>query len=156
MKWRPRQQCAIGRIALVVCAASAVLAQSGSIGREVSVPTHLQDGQEFSISPEALLAHGKHLFNANWTEQEGGGRPLTKGTGPRSPILPRRWLARAFNRISAPDANSCAGGHKAPYRIPGGGGDFATKVFLLAQRFDFMTFDRDDTLTTRGTVDETG
>jgi hypothetical protein len=128
-----------------------------SIGREVSVPVHLQDGQEFTIPLEKLLAHGKLLFNANWTEQEGGGRPLTKGTG-RPLSDPSRPLtgARAFNRISAPDANSCAGCHNAPYGISGGGGDFVTNVFLLGQRFDFMTFDPNDKLATRGTIDETG
>ena len=30
-------------------------AQRSAIGREVAVPTHLQDGQEFSIPLEALL-----------------------------------------------------------------------------------------------------
>lgn len=128
-----------------------------SIGRELSVPVHLQDGQEFSIPLKALLSHGRLLFNANWTEQEGGGRPLTKGTGrPLSdPSRPLRG-ARAFNRVSAPDANSCAGCHNTPYGISGGGGDFVTNVFVLGQRFDFATFDPADTLPTRGTIDETG
>jgi len=127
------------------------------LGQEVSVPSHLQDGQEFTVPLEKLLAHGKLLFNANWTEQEGGGRPLTKGTG-RPLSDPSRPLtgARAFNRISAPDANSCAGCHNTPYGISGGGGDFVTNVFLLGQRFDFMTFDPNDKLATRGTIDETG
>src|SRR5262249_43016661 len=89
-------------------------AQHSSIGREVAVPVHLQDGQEFSLPLDRLLAHGKLLFNANWTEQEGGGRPLTKGTGrplsdPSQPLTGRR----AFNRLSGPDANSCFGCHNA-------------------------------------------
>src|SRR5436853_4798697 len=73
------------------------------IGREVSVARHLQDGREFSLSIEALLQHGKVLFNANWTEQEGGGRPLTKGTG-RPLSDPSRPLVgdHAFNRVSGP------------------------------------------------------
>jgi cytochrome c peroxidase len=131
--------------------------RGSSIGREVSVPIHLQDGQEFSIPLNALLSHGKLLFNANWTDQEGGGRPLTKGTG-RPLSDPSRPLkgARGFNRVSAPDANSCAGCHNAPYGISGGGGDFVTNVFVLGQRFDFATFDPADTLPTRGTIDETG
>ncbi len=127
------------------------------IGREVSVARHLEDGQEFSVALAELLAHGRLLFSANWTEQEGGGRPLTKGTG-RPLSDPGRPLtgARAFNRVSAPDANSCAGCHNAPYGITGGGGDFVTNVFVLGQRFDSVTFDPSDTLPTRGTVDETG
>jgi hypothetical protein len=127
------------------------------IGREVAVAAHLQDGQEFSMPLEGLLAHGRMLFAANWTDQDGGGRPLTKGTGRplADPSQPLTGL-RAFNRLSAPDANSCAGCHNAPFGITGGGGDFVTNVFLLAQRFDALTFDRSDTLPTRGTVDETG
>jgi len=128
-----------------------------SIGLEVSVPSHLQDGGESSVSLEALIAHGKLLFNANWTEQEGGGRPLTKGTGrPLSDSSQPLTGPRSFNRISAPDANPCAGCHNAPYGLSGGGGDFVTNVFGLGQRFDSITFDPADTLPTRGTVDETG
>lgn len=127
------------------------------IGREAAVAVHLQDGQEFSMPLEGLLAHGRMLFAANWTEQDGGGRPLTKGTGRplADPSQPLTDL-RAFNRLSAPDANSCAGCHNAPFGITGGGGDFVTNVFLLAQRFDALTLDATDTLPTRGAVDETG
>jgi cytochrome c peroxidase len=127
------------------------------IGRELSIPKHLQDDSEFRIPLAELLAHGRLLFSANWTEQEGGGRPLTKGTG-RPLSDPSRPLVgvRAFNRISAPDANSCAGCHNAPYGLSGGGGDFVTNVFVLGQRFDSVTFDPSDSLPTRGTVDETG
>jgi hypothetical protein len=104
-----------------------------------------------------LLCRGKLLFNANWTEQEGGGRPLTKGTGrPLADSSRPLTGTRSFNRISAPDANSCAGCHNAPYGISGGGGDFVTNVFVLGQRFDFATFDPADKLPTRGTADEQG
>lgn len=128
-----------------------------SIGREVSVLIHFKDEREFSLPLETLLAHGKLLFSANWTEQEGGGRPLTKGTGrPLSDPSQPLTGTRAFNRISAPDANSCVACHSVPYGIAGGGGDFVTNVFLLGQRFDFVTFDPADKLPTRGTVDETG
>jgi cytochrome c peroxidase len=131
--------------------------RASSIGVEIAVPAHLRDGDELTLPLEQLLAHGKVLFEANWTDQEGGGRPLTKGTG-RPLADPSRPLvgARAFNRISAPDANSCAGCHNAPYGIAGGSGDFVTNVSLLGQRFDFITFDPADKLPTRGTVDETG
>lgn len=127
------------------------------IGREVAVLVHLLDGQEFLLPLDAILTHGKILFSANWTEQEGGGRPLTKGTGrplsdPSQPLIG----TRAFNRISAPDANSCAACHNISYGIVGSGGDFVTNVFLLGQRFDFLTFDPADKLPTRGAVDETG
>src|SRR5438477_2341048 len=141
----------------VRASASATERAQSSVGRQIAVAAHLMDGEEFSTSLADLLTHGKLLFEANWTEEEGGGRPLTKGTGrPLSDLSRPLTGTRAFNRISAPDANSCAGCHNAPYRISGGGGDVVTNVFVLGQRFDFMTFDRDDTLPTRGAVDETG
>jgi hypothetical protein len=130
-------------------------ASKALIGREVSMARHLEDDEEFRIPLPDLVEHGKRLFAANWTEQEGGGRPLMKGTG-KELTDPSRPLVgmRAFNRVSAPDANSCAGCHNAPYGITGGGGDFVTNVFVLAQRFDFVTFERDDALPTRAGIDE--
>ena len=152
------------RVAILVCfafvckqatAQTAARGGSSAIGREVSVPTHLQDGQEFTLPIQALLSSGKILFNANWTDQEGGGRPQTKGTGrplsdPSQPLTGRQ----SFNRISGPDANSCAGCHNAPYGIPGGSGDFVTNVFVLAQRFDFASFDQKDAVPTKGAASE--
>ncbi len=130
---------------------------TAQIGREVAVPKHLQDDNEFVISMKGLIAHGEELFTANWTSQEGGGRPLTKGTG--DPLVDQNdplVFPRNNNRISGPDANSCAGCHNAPFGIPGGGGDFVTSVFVLGQRFDFATFDNNDLTSTKGAVDEIG
>ena len=109
------------------------------------------------IGLKELIAHGEKLFTANWTSQEGGGRPQTKGNGaplsdPTDPLV----FPRNNNRVSAPDANSCAGCHNAPFGIVGGGGDFVTSVFVLGQRFDFATFDQNDPVPTRGAVDENG
>jgi len=123
------------------------------IGREVSIARHLQDGEEFQLSIPKLVAFGEKLFRANWTVQEGAGRPLTKGTGaplvdPSDPLV----FPRNFNRISGPDSNSCAGCHNEPF--VGGGGDRVTEVFVLGQRFDFATFSHDDSITTRGALDE--
>jgi cytochrome c peroxidase len=131
--------------------------EGDDIGREVAVARHLQDDDEFRIPLADLLLHGQTLFTANWTEQEGGGRPLSKGTG-KELTDPTRPLTgkRAFNRISAPDANSCAGCHNLPYGIAGGGGDFVTNVFVLGHRLDFATFDPADTMPTRGATDESG
>jgi hypothetical protein len=145
----------LSRLALLPMLAAPCLAQG--IGQEVSVPHHLQDGEEFQIGLQELLRHGEHLFAAMWTAQEGGGRPLTTGSGaplsdPSSPLV----FPRAFNRISANDANSCAGCHNAPFGIAGGGGDIVANVFVLAQRFDFATFDQDDPVPTKGAVDESG
>jgi hypothetical protein len=130
---------------------------SRRLGQEVSIPRHLQDDEEFSTPLRELLEYGKKLFMANWTEQDGAGRPNTKGTGtaladPSQPLIGER----AFNRVSGPEANSCYGCHNMPYGIPGGGGDFVTSVFVLAQRFDFATLDKKDSLPTKGAVDEEG
>jgi hypothetical protein len=129
--------------------------QRADIGREVSIARHLEEDEEFKTPLVELIEHGKRLFMANWTDQEGGGRPLMKGTG-KELTDPDRPLvgARAFNRISAPDANSCYGCHNAPFGVAGGGGDFVTNVFVLAQRFDFVTFDPADNMPIRGAVDE--
>jgi hypothetical protein len=125
------------------------------IGKEVAVERHLVDDEEFQMPLADLVAFGRKLFNANWTEQEGGGRPLSKGTGkPLSDLNSPLVGLRSFNRISGPDANSCAGCHNSPYGISGGGGDFVTDVFVLGQRFDFVTFDPEDKIRTRGALNE--
>lgn len=126
-----------------------------AVGQEVAVPVHLADGQEHDLLLSELLEHGALLFSAVWTSQEGGGRPLTTGTGapladPSSPLV----FPRNFNRVSAPDANSCAGCHNEPRA--GGGGDHVANVFVLGQRFDFATFDGSDAVPLRGAVDELG
>jgi hypothetical protein len=125
------------------------------IGAEKGMPRHLQDGAEFEIPLSSLLQHGEELFRAVWTVQDGGGRPSSKGTGAGlSDPASRLVFPRNFNRISAPDANSCFGCHAQP-RI-GGGGDIVTNVFVLGQRFDFVTFDGSDPIATRGSRDELG
>src|SRR5437870_2098388 len=141
-------------LAFIVCGAT-VATQTPTIGRELAVPRHLQDGEEFTLSTKALIEHGRTLFTAAWTIEDGGGRPLTKGTGnpledPTDPLI----FPRNFNRISAPDANSCAGCHNLPFGIAGGGGDIVANVFVLGQRFDFATFDESDLMPTRGAMDE--
>lgn len=128
-----------------------------SIGLELGMPERLADDEEFKLPLAQLLEHGRRVFSANWTVDEGAGRPLSKGNGrgltdPSTPLVG----ARAFNRISGPDANSCVGCHNAPLGIAGGGGDFAANVFVQGQRFDFVTFDRKDGTPTRGALDERG
>jgi hypothetical protein len=124
------------------------------IGREISVPIHLRNGEEFSVGVPALLRHGEKLFLARWTSQEGQGRAFGKGndgvlTDPSSPLV----FPRNFNRFSGPASGSCAGCHNMPRP---GGGDVIGNVFVLANRFDFVTFDRSDMAVTRGSLDETG
>jgi hypothetical protein len=145
--------------ALVWCFALTAWAQSdgSQIGKEVAIPRHLQDGEEYQITIPQLVAFGEKLFTAKWTSQEGQGRPNKKGTGPAPPLSnPSEPLVfpHNFNRISGPDANSCSGCHNEP--VIGGGGDHVTDVFVLGQRFDFATFDQSDTTFTHGGLDERG
>jgi probable HAF family extracellular repeat protein len=136
---------------------SAVLAESpGSpVGREVAVPRHLQDGEEFNVPLSQLIQYGSQLFSAKFTVQEGAGRPLSKGTGaPLSDSSSPLLFPRNFDRLSGPDANACSGCHNSP--VVGAGGDRVTEVFVLAQRFDRLTFDHIDTIATRGSMDESG
>jgi len=138
-----------------VLALGCVATASGGIGEEKAIARHLHDGEEFRIGVPALVKHGKDLFAANWTIQEGGGRPQTKGVGaPLSDPSDPLTFPRNFNRLSAPDSNSCAGCHNVP-RI-GGGGDIVANVFVLGHRFDFATFDGTDSIPTKGAVDENG
>ena len=152
-RWNVFVASTCGLVCACVWSLNASQSAGHGIGAEVAIPRHLQDDEEFRLPLPDLIEYGRKLFVANWTEQEGGGRPLTKGTGkdltdPSQPLTGRR----GFNRISAPDANSCYGCHNAPFGTAGGGGDFVTNVFVLAQRFDFATFDRSDTFPTRGTI----
>lgn len=127
------------------------------LGQEVGIAYHLENGEDSTLDLSTLLTHGKNLFTATWTPQDGGGRPLSKGTGaPLADLTDPLTFPRNFNRVSGPDSNSCAGCHNAPYGIAGGGGDFVTSVFVLGQRFDFATFDQNDTIPTKGAVDENG
>jgi hypothetical protein len=151
---KPGVVAALAAAALVAVLAGADAAQ---IGKEVAIARHLADGEEFTVGVKALIEHGRQLFVANWTSQEGGGRPLTKGTGaPLSDPAERLEFPHNFNRVSAPDANSCAGCHNAPFGIPGGGGDIVANVFVLGQRFDFADFDGNFTIPTARSHDETG
>lgn len=125
------------------------------LGQEKALPRHLTDGDEYTLPITALLAQGKALFSAPWTNQDGGGRPLTNGVGTplvdaSSPLV----FPHNFNRVSGPDANACSGCHNLPYGIAGGGGDIVANVFVLAQRFDFVTFDRPSSEILRSTLNE--
>ncbi len=144
---------------LVALWGGAVTAQvsRSQIGREVSVPYHLGNGEEYVTPLPEFLKHGERLFMANWTVQEGGGRPKAKGTGRELADMSRPLVfPRNFNRVSAPDANSCGGCHNSPYGIPGGNGDFVTNVFVLGQRFDFANFNPEEQKPTVGSRDERG
>lgn len=116
-----------------------------SLGQERAVPQHLKDNEELTLPLADLIRFGERLFAANWTEQDGAGRPRTNGSGQavKDPAVPLIG-GRAGNRVSGPDANSCQACHNLPYGITGGGGDFVTVAFDAAERFDFVTFEHGD------------
>ncbi len=146
---------ALGTGLMITAAALCAQTTVSNLGEERSLVWHLSDSDAHSRPLGEFLAHGERLFAAKWTEQDGGGRPLSKGTGrPLADLTQPLTGARGFNRVSAPDANSCSGCHNVPYF--GGGGDFVTSVFVLGQRFDHVTFDPADKVPTRGTVTEEG
>ena len=59
----------------VVSFSGVILAFDNSqIGREVAVPVHLRNGEEFQLPIHQLLDFGRKLFTARWTSQEGAGR----------------------------------------------------------------------------------
>ncbi len=82
-----------GPLIVVIAAIQASAQESVShLGREIAIPTHLQDGDEFTTPIRQLIYYGEKLFNAKFTIQEGAGRPLSKGTG--SPLSDPRRVAR--------------------------------------------------------------
>jgi hypothetical protein len=81
-----------------------------------------------------------------------GGRSR-KGRATRCRIPPFRCCSletsTAFRRRTRTPAQGC---HNTP--VIGGGGDIVANVFVLGQRFDFATFDGNETLATQGAFDE--
>ena len=155
----------VGALRVTLCSATALLITNSAvhaqtaelIGVEVSTPERLQDGDEFQLSLSELRHHGERLFLAEWTAQEGGGRPLTKGTGtPLTDSNAPLVFPRNFNRVSSRDGNACVGCHNKPVGLVGGGGDFSAGAFVGANRFDFATFDHADLFLTKGSRDENG
>lgn len=141
----------------VVMPAGAGDGPTPALGEERSVYVRTPDSEAPSLDIVDWLRRGETVFTAQWTPVEGAGRPLTTGTGSQLADGSRPLtFPHNFNRVSARDANSCAGCHNAPYGIAGGGGDFVTGVFVAAQRFDFATFDARDGFPLRGSVAETG
>ncbi|MBK7876043.1 MAG: hypothetical protein IPJ77_09865 [Planctomycetes bacterium] len=109
-----------------------------AVGDAPVIGTHLSQTaiEQQQVELGELLLAGRELFLANFNELDGGGRPETTGTGV---ARARREFPENFNRISGPDANSCAGCHNKPFA--GGGGDNVANVFVLGQRFPFVNFD---------------
>jgi hypothetical protein len=62
--------CIVAVVAVFVVAAYS----QTRIGDERAIPRHLRDGEEFEVSARELIAHGRQLFTAMWTVEDGAGR----------------------------------------------------------------------------------
>ena len=76
-----------------------------------------------------IFALGQNIFVTDFYACDGAGRPGTNGGA--TSRTPNPLEGPRLTRISAPDANSCAGCHSQPQA--GGAGDFVANVFVLAQ-----------------------
>ena len=71
----------ITRLLFLSIALAMETSAADEIGREGSSYERLEDGEEHAVSTSELLRRGKAVFDAQWTPVDGGGRPLTTGTG---------------------------------------------------------------------------
>lgn len=105
-----------------------------------------EDINSGELSFRKIMDHGEALFVAAFNTCDGQGRPATTGGGAKrdpdaqfvgagGPLETEGQLTKL--RTSAPDSDSCAGCHAQPR--PGGAGDFAANVFVLAQTLDPVT-----------------
>lgn len=89
-------------------------------------------------SLEELVSAGARLFTTKFNVLDGAGRP--DATGDSKPTMRARTHG-AMNRVSGPDASSCAGCHNEPRT--GGSGEMAANVFVGAHFADPPTTSTD-------------
>ena len=97
-----------------------------------AMPAHFGQATILGMPLNKVFALGQQTFVTNFNACDGAGRPATTGTGAARTADP--VLGPRFTRVSAPETSSCAGCHSQPQ--PGGAGDFAANVFVLAQAAD--------------------
>ena len=97
-----------------------------------AMPAHFGQATILGMPLNKVFALGQQTFATNFNACDGAGRPATTGTGAARTADP--VLGPRNTRVSAPEANSCAGCHNQPQS--GGAGDFVANVFVLAQAAD--------------------
>ena len=97
-----------------------------------AMPAHYGQSTILGMPLKRVFALGQQTFVTNFNACDGAGRPATTGTGAERTA--DAVLGPRFTRVSAPETSSCAGCHSQPQ--PGGAGDFAANVFVLAQAAD--------------------
>ena len=122
------------------CGGGAEAAEQVAIGDEpaLSLHTNQDDIESGRLETDEIIDRGRELFLASFNTLDGAGRPGTTDVGDSNTRSPRMFPDN-FNRISGPDANTCAVCHHLP-RL-GGGGDNAVNVFTDAERLPFVNFD---------------
>ncbi len=132
-------------VVLAACGA-AEGAEPPTIGEAPAIAEHTDQKAISSgdMSIDEIIRRGELLFSAPFNTLDGAGRPETADVERRNNVSignprPRHEFPDNFNRISAPDANTCLECHTTP-RAGGGAGN-AANVFVLADRLPFATFD---------------
>jgi hypothetical protein len=113
-------------LSAILVACGVLLAQQ--IGDVPAISSHLNEAdiENGKVQFDDVVRHGQRLFTAVYNRLDGHGRPATTADGkPRSGVQP------SMRRTTGPDAHSCVSCHNRPRT--GGGGDFATNVFVIAE-----------------------
>ncbi len=97
-----------------------------------AMPAHYSQPTILKMPEKKVFALGQQIFTTNFNACDGAGRPATTGTGAARTADP--VMGPRNTRVSAPEADSCAGCHNQPQA--GGAGDFVANVFVLAQAAD--------------------
>lgn len=122
-------------LAFAVSATVVLPSAAGDFGDERAVTQHLDHaaiaGGEIALAD--VLAHGRALFDARFTSEDGAGRPAA--TAAESPTKRPASDGALPLRTSGPDAASCAGCHNQP--VNGGAGDFAANAFVAPQDLEY-------------------
>ena len=109
------------------------MADGPVIGDERAVPQHLALAELGNMPLEAVLVHGRLLFDAKFTAEEGVGRPAA--TQAEIPVKRKPGRVPTLFRTSGPEANACNGCHNQP--DSGGAGEFVSNVFTSEGVSDF-------------------
>lgn len=96
------------------------------IGDVPAIPVHMNESdiESGNVPFDDVVKYGERLFTAVFNKLDGAGRPGTTADAKPRPPQP------GMLRTTGPDAHSCASCHNRPRA--GGGGDFATNVFVMA------------------------
>ena len=133
----------LSALGVIGCGGGAEAAEQVVIGDAPALGLHTDqaDIEQGRLELDEIIDRGRELFVVSFNTLDGAGRPETTDVGDSNTRSPRMFPDN-FNRISGPDANTCAVCHHLP-RL-GGGGDNAVNVFTDAERLPFVNFDGEE------------